>query len=146
VSRNLWVLARSLIYVAKSGRVYTVPDGFPTDFASVPRLLWPILPVTDAQYDASACLHDYVVRHRVALGLTLMDCHALFREALEARHVGRGLRNAMYGAVVAVNWTCAGPGDGSIRRDMHRALIRRGLHVVGGVVDLTRLPADLALA
>jgi hypothetical protein len=64
-------------------------------------------------YDASACLHDYAVRNRVALGLTLMQCHALFREALEARHVGRGLRNAMYGAVVAVNWTCAGPGDGS---------------------------------
>jgi hypothetical protein len=35
VDHFLWILARSLIYVAKSGAVYMVPGGFPVDFKVV---------------------------------------------------------------------------------------------------------------
>lgn len=35
-----------------------VPSGFETDFASIPRLLWRVLP-KNSTYDGAAVLHDY---------------------------------------------------------------------------------------
>lgn len=40
--------------------VYTVPAGFETDFASVPRWMWSFLPPT-GRYTKAAILHDYLV-------------------------------------------------------------------------------------
>jgi hypothetical protein len=37
----------------------SVPAGFPTDLASIPRLLWNVLPPV-GRYDAAAVVHDYL--------------------------------------------------------------------------------------
>lgn len=42
-----------------SGREFTVPAGFITDLASIPRFFWRILPPF-GRYTAAAVLHDYL--------------------------------------------------------------------------------------
>ena len=41
---------------------YTVPKGFETDLASIPRLLWPIFAPQYSGFVAPAILHDYLYR------------------------------------------------------------------------------------
>ena len=57
-----WVLRKDFSYdVGKenSGETITVPSGFITDFASVPRLLWGIFPRW-GKYGNAAVVHDYL--------------------------------------------------------------------------------------
>lgn len=42
-------------------RIIRVPAGFVTDFASVPRFFWRVLPPT-GQYGKAAVVHDYLYR------------------------------------------------------------------------------------
>lgn len=49
-------------YRSASGVVYTVPEGFITDGASVPRPLWWLYPPFGDDYEAGATLHDYLYR------------------------------------------------------------------------------------
>ena len=86
------MLFRSLVYRTRAWRLITVPAGFETDFASIPRGLWNILPKHGRQ-DKAAVLHDYLYVHN---GVTRAEADALFREAMEAEGVGRVARNAMY--------------------------------------------------
>jgi len=37
----------------------TVPAGFDTDYASIPRIFWPIYP-PDGEYAPAAILHDFL--------------------------------------------------------------------------------------
>jgi hypothetical protein len=104
VSSYRWRLVEDFGYESRSGRVFTVPAGFLTDFASVPRLFWPILPLSDAVYDKAAVIHDYAVRNRRELGISLLECHQVFREALLCAGTGRWKARVMYGAVVAFGW------------------------------------------
>jgi len=99
-----WRLVEDFGYESKAGKILIVPTGFLTDFASVPRLLWPIVPLNDAVYGKAAVLHDYAVRNRKRIGYSLMDCHRLFREVLLFSGVGRVKTTLMYASVVAFNW------------------------------------------
>lgn len=53
-----WYLRQKLEWEAKSGRIYIVPQGFVTDFASVPRPIWWLFPPW-AKYGNAAVVHDY---------------------------------------------------------------------------------------
>lgn len=53
-----WLLAEPLAYEGKRDR-FPVPVGFETDFASVPRPLWPLFPPT-GRYTRAAVLHDWL--------------------------------------------------------------------------------------
>lgn len=56
-----WVLLKDFGYDVKeegSGEVIDVPVGFKTDFASVPRIFWAILPRW-GRYGNAAVIHDY---------------------------------------------------------------------------------------
>ena len=44
--------------------VVTIPTGFVTDFASVPRVLWNVLPPTGS-YGKAAVIHDWLYQMRV---------------------------------------------------------------------------------
>ena len=74
----------------------TVPAGFRTDFASVPRILWPIFPPY-GQYTRAAILHDYLCEQRGKCSRFLAD--AIFREAMRQLKVPVCRRVAMYYAV-----------------------------------------------
>lgn len=43
---------------------YEIPQGFITDFASVPRSLWNVLPPL-GKHNRAALLHDYLYDHRI---------------------------------------------------------------------------------
>jgi hypothetical protein len=43
-----------------SPEVIRIPAGFETDFASIPRPLWIILPPYDAEYGKAAVVHDWL--------------------------------------------------------------------------------------
>lgn len=73
-----------------------IPEGFVTDFASIPRLLWNILPPT-GEYGKIAVVHDYLYRTR---GLaTKAEADAVFLEGMEVLGVGLMRRYVMYWAV-----------------------------------------------
>ena len=102
-----WCLVEDFGYQSQAGNILIVPAGFETDFASVPRPLWPILPLSDAVYDKAAVLHDYAVSNRKLIGYSLMECHRLFREVLLFSGTGPIKTRAMYYAVVLFNWISA---------------------------------------
>jgi hypothetical protein len=113
LKRGLWVITRPVWFQRPDGRVLEISPHFILDYASSPRWTWPIIPARDGEYDVAAAFHDYCVRNRKLLGYSLMECHAVFMEVLEAQRVARWKRNAMYAVVVAFNWMMAGKGDGT---------------------------------
>lgn len=76
--------------------VVKVPKGFITDFASVPKILWNILPPT-GHYGKAAVVHDYL--YRTPGIATKAEADSVFLEAMAALGVGRTVRYTMYYAV-----------------------------------------------
>jgi hypothetical protein len=96
--RQKFILTKPLRFTLSTngGRVgVTVPAGFPTDFASVPRPLWPIFPPAGPWCEA-AVVHDYLYSSR-ACSRFLAD--ALFRECMAHCGVPVWRRMLMYYAV-----------------------------------------------
>ena len=79
--RSVVELVEPLVYDLMSFHV-SVPAGFETDYASVPRLLWIIFPPSGT-HNKAAVIHDYLYKSK-ACSRFLAD--ALFREAM--REVG----------------------------------------------------------
>lgn len=77
-----------------------VPAGFVTDFASVPRLLWPLFPPW-GRYGKAAVMHDYLYQAQPC-SRALADL--MFLRGMQVLGVGRVTRYAMYGAVRAAGW------------------------------------------
>jgi hypothetical protein len=89
-----------------------VPEGFLTDFASIPRALWVAMPPTGA-YGKAAVIHDYLYRlgglvpHAVTPDGTTYrrfsraECDQIFRDAMKVLGVGRTLRTLMWMGVRA---------------------------------------------
>ena len=87
--------------VTLNGRpLCTVPAGFITDFASVPRALWSIIP-PHGKYSPAAVLHDY-------LYFTAMFPRAyaddIFLDAMRDLGVAMWKRWAMYAGVRVGGW------------------------------------------
>lgn len=116
VGRFVWEIVTPTLFVPSRGsglppihvRAHTL-----TDYASAPRITWPIIPLRDGVYDAAAAAHDIAVRRRKLLGISLFDCHRIFGQALDAQAVPRVRRDIMLAAVCAFNWIAPGPGDGT---------------------------------
>jgi hypothetical protein len=58
--RSLWALTKALTYTPSNGsdRI-TVPEGFVTDLASIPRPVWDLLP-PDGPWTKAAVIHDFL--------------------------------------------------------------------------------------
>ncbi|WEK04570.1 MAG: DUF1353 domain-containing protein [Candidatus Devosia phytovorans] len=80
-----------------SGLLVTVPAGYVTDLASVPRWLWWFLPPFEPQYAAAAVLHDYLLTWS---GFDRLTAHTTFLDALKILCVERWKATAMFLAVV----------------------------------------------
>ena len=72
-----------------------VPSGFITDFASTPKILWPIFPPWD-KYGKAAVLHDYLYSTKLFPRKT---CDKIFKEAMTVLKVPKWKRELMYLAV-----------------------------------------------
>ncbi len=73
-----------------------VPAGFLTDFASVPRLMWRVMPPTGT-YGKAAVVHDFL--YRTAGMATKAEADSVFLEAMTALGVNRVVRYSMYWGV-----------------------------------------------
>jgi hypothetical protein len=77
-------------------RVIRIPAGCETDFASIPPLLWPVLPPT-GRYGKSAVVHDFL--YRKPRQATRRDADRVFLEGMEVLNVNWFLRYLLYAGV-----------------------------------------------
>lgn len=88
-------LAEPFIVRLEDGRSYTVPEGFETDFASVPRFFWRLVPPW-GRYSPAAVLHDYL--YSQGLG-TRAQADQVFLDMMQRLAVPAWKRRMMYLAV-----------------------------------------------
>ena len=94
IGENTWRLLSPLVY-AGSDEI-TVPEGFETDFASVPKLFWWFCPPAAGNHAKPAVLHDYLCVSSDDQPRT----DKIFLEAMAANGVGWLKRHVMYLAVM----------------------------------------------
>lgn len=98
-----WVLLAPLVWDEGTTGI-TVPAGFVTDLASVPRPFRNILNINGRSRRA-AVLHDFVYTEQT---LTRADCDALFRRALIAEGVSIAGRWIYWSGVRVGGWVTWG--------------------------------------
>jgi len=91
-----WRLLEPFNYITDAGQLISIPKDFGTDFASIPRLFWPILPPWDPKYGKPAVLHDYLYRFRIG---KRSWADYIFLEAMEELKVPVWKMEVMYLAV-----------------------------------------------
>lgn len=89
-----WKLKEDLIYKG-SRETFTIPAGFETDFASVPRIFWSVLP-PHGVYSRAAVLHDWLY---IEQPVSRKDADGLFRRSMKELGVGYLKRTVMWLAV-----------------------------------------------
>lgn len=113
--RDKWKLATEMVYHSKLfDLTITIPKGFITDLASIPRLFTRLIPV-NGRHRAPAVVHDYLystkghinyVPRNGGFGITIprKECDLIFLEAMKEAGVSAWKRNVMYAAVRAGGW------------------------------------------
>lgn len=82
-----------------SGEVIDVPPSFKTDFASIPRLFWNIIPPY-GKHGKAAVIHDYLYRTGGYFGrYSRKRCDEIFLEAMRVLGVGAFKAGIMFRAV-----------------------------------------------
>jgi hypothetical protein len=102
-----WRVDQGFVYEsAHLGRILEIPTGFITDFASIPRVLWDLLPPT-GKYSRAAVVHDYLYR---TLGVaSRADADAVLLEAMKILGVDELTQLAIYDGVrVGGHWSYKG--------------------------------------
>ena len=79
----------------------TIPAGFVTDLASIPRLFWNILPPF-GKYTEAAVVHDWIYRNHA---YPRAICDAILLEAMQLCGVGWFQRQLIYRNVRAFGWS-----------------------------------------
>ena len=103
-----WVLNSTVEYYSEVlGRTVSVPIGFFTDLASVPRVMRWLVPVANAKNRRAAIVHDYLCDPAVQekYGITQRIADEVFREALEVCGVSVIGRWGMWAPVRTYQWT-----------------------------------------
>lgn len=84
-----------------------VPRSFVTDFASIPRGLWNLLPPTGG-YGKAAVIHDWLYQKRVVRPAGRLcdraEADRVLLEGMEVLGVGRLTRRLIYAGVRAGGW------------------------------------------
>jgi len=83
-----------------SNEKINVPEGFVTDFASVPRILWGVFPRW-GKYGNAAVIHDYLYWQQKYSRKRADD---IFLEAMEVLSVGWFQKYSLYYAVRIFGW------------------------------------------
>ena len=99
--KPLWRLNRDLRYLSELvGDFIVVPQGFVTDFASVPRMPVAFL-LTGGKGDEAAVVHDWLYSTQA---FPRAKCDAVFKEALQVMGYSASTVNLMYSGVRAGGW------------------------------------------
>lgn len=107
LGRDYWRLMRDMkFYVGEREDdvwVY-VPAGFLTDGATVPRLMWWLVP-PQGRHGMAALVHDYLCERQTLyskgelIKIDRKQADKIFNEAMKVSQVNTGIRWLMYGAV-----------------------------------------------
>lgn len=89
-----WRVLAPLVYENADGS-YIVPEGAETDFASIPRGLWNILPPM-GEHNRAAVLHDFLYRTGA---VPRAKADAIFLEAMKSLGVPSWKQQVMYWGV-----------------------------------------------
>ena len=95
IGDNQWKLHTPFTYQIRAGEAVRVPEGFVTDFASIPQAFWSILP-PHGQYAAAAVVHDFLYKHHK---YTRKRSDQIFKEGMKVLGVNWLVRWIMYQAV-----------------------------------------------
>ncbi len=98
-----WRVAEEFVYhigAEGSGMAIHVPKGFETDFASVPRVFWRVLPPT-GDYGKAAVIHDKLYKDGSG---NREWCDGVFLEAMTVLGVSLIKRQIIYRAVRLFGW------------------------------------------
>lgn len=91
-----WRTTRHLEYHAgtkESAELYTVPEGFTTDGASIPRFLWAVVGHPLGPYAPAAVLHDWLY---ATAPVSKARSDELLLEAMEVLGIGWVKRRVIY--------------------------------------------------
>ena len=103
IGTRSWRVERSFTYLIDFDDTLEsveVPKGFVTDFASVPRVFWVLLP-PDGRYTQAAVLHDFLY---FTQQYTRRQADRIFLEAMAVLGVWWIRRRTMWLAVRACGW------------------------------------------
>ena len=98
VGTGIWMVERPFRYYVgseDSNDFIDVPNGTITDFASVPRIFWTILPPY-GEYTQAAVLHDYLYQTHLR---SKKESDKIFLEAMGVLNVPSWKKYIMYEAV-----------------------------------------------
>ena len=98
-----WILENgfNFYYADKLGNrldEFTIPKGFITDFASTPRIFYPIFPPIGI-YNKAAMVHDYLYSKECKINISRLSADLYFLQAMEVLGVKKWKRIAMFIAV-----------------------------------------------
>lgn len=83
-----------------SDEVIVVPEGFVTDFASVPKVFWPIIsPV--GKHGKAAVIHDFCY---ATACYSRLRSDSIFEEGMRVLNVEAWKRETLYNGVVLFGW------------------------------------------
>jgi hypothetical protein len=88
-----WEVLTDFTFIDPLDNTYTVPAGFVTDGASVPRAIWWLYPPLGGAYDEAAAIHDYLYAHAEYFTgddhghLSRGQADQVMRWAMEAKHL-----------------------------------------------------------
>jgi hypothetical protein len=103
VDKNLWSVNKAFEYhvgTYPSKEIIKVPIGFRTDFASVPRIFWPIISPID-EHGKAAVVHDYCYAEGF---YSKRRCDEIFLEAMTVLGVNVIKKYVMYYIVLTIGW------------------------------------------
>lgn len=95
-----WRVTQPFRYQTEAGKTITVPMGFVTDFASIPRGLWNVMPPTSTCGEA-AVVHDFAYTQQCC---TRAEADAILYEAMGVIHATRWTRWTVYAGVRLGGW------------------------------------------
>ena len=110
LGRDHWRVLTPFSYKIDQESWVTIPAGYLTDGASVPRLFWNMIPPWGA-YGQAAVVHDLlceylsVVRNGVPTKITRAECDNVLNQAMQNLGVPTTQRLMIYGAVCAYRVT-----------------------------------------
>lgn len=103
IGRNTWSNIEPFEYhvgTYPSEEIITVPIGFITDFASIPRIFWPLISPIDSHAKASV-VHDYCYYKGL---YSKKKSDLIFKEGLEVLKINPVKKWTMYYFVVIFGW------------------------------------------
>jgi len=111
VDRDLWILLTPFAFMLDD-KLHSIPLFFVCDKYTVLGVFLKRDRPNEVE-NIPAWIHDYLVRFRNILGLSLMDCHYVFLQAMRMCGIRPVMRWVKYLGVVSFNWMIASAGDGT---------------------------------